>query len=99
MRRLSDIHMQRGMLLERIATQRYFVAAEIRPVQTTLDRVDEARVCFRTGIERVKRHPLLVGISVAVLATLNFRRALRLAQRSFFVWRTWRTLQQRFMFF
>lgn len=99
MRRLNDILLQRGMLLERIATQRYFIAAEIRPVRTALDRVDLIRAQIRMAVEHVKRSPLLAGVAVATLVALNFRRTFRLARRGFVIWKTWQTLRQRIMFF
>ena len=96
MRRLNDIQLQRGMLLERTTTQRYFLSAETQPVQAALNRIDVARTYINTGIRYVKRYPLLAGLAVATLTILNGRRVFRLARRSFFVWETWRTLRQRF---
>ena len=97
MRRLNEIHLERGRLLERITTQRYFLAAEIQPVHAALIKLDIVRVRARQGLDYIKQHPLFALAAVAVLATLNIRRTLRLAQRGFFFWRTWRALRQQFM--
>ncbi len=97
MRRLNEIHLQRGRLLERITTQRYFLTAEMRPVHAALNKVDAVRVGAQRGLEYVKRHPVFALIAVGVLVSLNFRRTLRLAQRGFVLWRTWRALRQQFM--
>ena len=55
MRRLNDIQLQRGMLLERITTQRYFLSAETQPLRVALNRIDVARTNNNTGISYVKR--------------------------------------------
>lgn len=99
MRRLSDIQFQRGMLLERITTQRYFLAAEIQPVHAALNRIDSVRARIHAGIDYIKRYRLFVGLTVTALTVLNVRRAFRLARRGFFVWKTWQTLRQRFLYF
>ena len=97
MRRLSDIHVQRGRLLERITTQRYFLAAEIQPVHVALDKVDAVRARVRLGVDYVKRNPVIAGVAFAVLATMNFRRTVRLAQRGFLLWRTWLAVRQKLL--
>ena len=99
MRRLSDIRLRRGMLLERITTQRYFLAAEIQPAHAALDHIDSVRTRVRTGIDYIKRHRLFFGLTVATLAILNGRRTFRLVRRGFFAWKTWQTLRQRFTYF
>ena len=96
MRRLNDIQLQRGMLLERITTQRYFLSAEMQPLKVALNRIDVARTYINMGISYVKRYPLLAGLAVATLTILKGSRVFRLARRRFFSWETWRTLRQRF---
>ena len=95
-RRLNDVLLERGRLLERITTQRYVLINEVQPVHAALDKVDHVRAQVRAGVAYVKRYPAVAGVAVALLAALNFRRAFRLARRGFMAWRTWRMLRERF---
>lgn len=96
MRRLNELHLERGRLLERITTQRYVLINEVQPVRVALDKVDYARAQVRAGVAYVRRYPVVAGLAAAVLAVLNFRRTVRLARRGFVAWRTWRMLRERF---
>lgn len=98
MRRLNELHLQRGRLLERITTQRYVLIAEVQPVRSALDRTDRVLAHLRAGVDYVKRYPAVAGVAVAVLMAFNVRRVFRMARRGFVVWRTWRLLREKLAF-
>ena len=50
-RRLNDVLLERGRLLERITTQRYVLINEVQPVHATLDKVDHFRAQVQLGVE------------------------------------------------
>ncbi len=96
MRRLNEVHLERGRLLERITTQRYVLINEVQPVRAALDKVDHVRAQVEVGVGYVKRYPAVAGLAAVVLAVMNFRRTVRLVQRGFVAWRMWRMLRERF---
>lgn len=96
MNRLTQLHVQRGRLLERIATDRDLLRYDVEPVVEALSKVDRAVAVAQAGVLYIKRHPGLVAIAVTFLVVLRGRRVFRLAQRGFFLWKTWRALRQRF---
>ena len=94
-RRLNELHVQRGRLLERITTQRYVLIAEVQPVRAALDKTDSVLAQIRTGVAYVKRYPAVAGLAVAVMFAFNFRRVIRVARRGFVLWKTWRMIRER----
>ena len=98
MNRLTELHVQRGRLLERITAQREALCYEVQPVQAALDATDRIVAYVRSGVAYVKSHPGLTAVAVAVLLVLRGRRILSFAKRGFFLWKTWRTLRDRFLF-
>lgn len=97
MRRLNDLHLERGRLLERITTQRYVLINEVQPVRAALDKVDFVRAQVQAGVDYIKRYPAVAGLAMALVAILNVRRAFRWGRRGFFVWKTWRSVRERLM--
>ena len=95
MRDLNEILVQRGRLLERVTTQRYFLIAQVQPVRRAAERTDRILAQVRTGIDYVKRYPAVVGVAVATMCVLNLRRVFRIARRGFSVGKTWRMVRER----
>lgn len=82
---------RRGALLNRIAAQRSELAMHSAALASVLAYGDRGL----RGIDWMKHHPLAVGAAVAALTVARPRRALRWAQRSFFLWRGWQALRSR----
>ena len=93
--RLSELHLRRGRLLERIATQRATLALEVQPVRAALRTTDRALAYVQTGVDYVKQHPSIAALAVAALFVLKAGRAWRWAKRGFLAWRTWRMFSDR----
>ena len=88
-----ELALKRGRLQERIAGQRSALAAQMQPVAAALARVDQGIAIARTGAAYVKRHPLQVGLVVALLALSKPRRILRWGRRAFVVWGLWQKIR------
>jgi hypothetical protein len=97
-RRLNKLHLARGRLLERIATQRQDFAAAMVPVAGALATTDRIFARVRSGIAYVKAHPSLIVIATAMLFVFKAGRTLRWAKRGFIAWRSWRALKQKLPF-
>ncbi len=91
--RQTELQLQRGRLLERIAHQRDTLGQQTKPLVRVLhvgDRVaDIAGECKRTVIE----NPLTTAAVLAVVVVIRPRAVLRWAQRGFFAWRSWNTVR------
>jgi hypothetical protein len=98
MKTLTEVHVQRGRLLERIALQRAVLSQELEPVHAVLEATDRVVAGVNAGVAYVKRHPGVTALAVAVLFALKGRRVLRLARRGFFVWKAWQALRERVLF-
>jgi hypothetical protein len=98
MKTLTEVYVQRGRLLERIALQRAVLSQELEPVQQALAKADLVVAGVNAGVGYVKRHPALAALGVAVLFVLQGRRVLRLARRGFFLWKAWQSLRERILF-
>lgn len=94
-RRLNELHLRRGRLLERIATQRTALGREMQPVRVALHATDRVLVRVRSVSDYVKRHPGLVAFAVAALFILKVRRIWRWTRRGFLVWQTWHSVSSR----
>lgn len=92
-RRLIELQLERGRLLERIAHQRDALGQQTEPWVRVLhlgDRVaDIAGECKRTIIQ----NPLTTAAVVGAVVVLRPRALLRWAQRGFFAWRSWNTVR------
>ena len=69
--RLTELHTQRGRLLERITHQRQALAREVEPLVVPLALPERLVAMFDETCVFVSEHPYLVGIAVA--ATLVFK--------------------------
>ncbi|WP_153110663.1 YqjK-like family protein [Propionivibrio limicola] len=96
-RRLDEILVKRGRLLERIAAQRAELGRQSQPVVMALSRVDRAVGRIRSGVSFVKSHPAWVAIAMTALIAFRPSRLWRWTRRGFSVWQIWRTVRSRFM--
>ncbi|MBW7902000.1 MAG: YqjK-like family protein [Rhodocyclaceae bacterium] len=87
---LIELSLQRGRLQERIAAQRAALTTQLRPLADALDTADRGIAAARRGVDYLKRHPVEVGLGVALLAALRPRRAWRWGRRVFIAWHLWR---------
>lgn len=91
--RLTELLVQRGRLLERIAQQRQQVAVQVQPVARTLQVGDRLTDIFTQCKRFALQHPLVVAAAVATVVVLRPAGAWRLASRGLLAWRTWTTLR------
>ena len=95
--RLNDLHLRRGRLLERIATQRAALGFELEPVAAALHSTDRLLGRVHAAVDYLKAHPTVVALGFAALAITKPRRTLRWSRRAYAVWQTWRVLRDRVM--
>lgn len=95
--RLNDLHLRRGRLLERIASQRAQFEQELEPVAAALGTTDRWLARVQAGVAYLKAHPAIVGLAFAGLAIVKPRRTLRWSRRAYAVWQTWRVVRERMM--
>ena len=98
-RQFNELHLQRGRLLERIATQRLVLSHAVLPVSDALRAVDRVVARVNSVGDYVKSHPSLAIIAMVALFFLKSRRILQWAKRGFFAWQSWRALRERFSVF
>ncbi len=79
-----------GTLKARIDEQRRTLARHALPLEAAFAEGDKAL----SGVDWLKRHPLAVGIAVAVIVFVRPRSAARWAQRGFFLWRGWAAIRK-----
>ena len=91
-RRLNELYLRRGRMLERIATQRTALSREMQPLRVALHATDRVLVRVRSVSDYVKRHPGLVALTVAALFILKAKRIWRWTRRAYLVWQTWRSV-------
>jgi hypothetical protein len=96
---LNEIHLRRGRLLERIASQRTMLTLDAQPVSAAFDKADHVINWVRSGVAYVKQHPGVVTLAVAGLVIVNKGRFWRWAKRGFIAWKTFSTLRARFLAF
>ena len=98
-RRLAELHIERGKLLERITTQRYFLARAAVPVEEALGRVDGVVERVGSAARYVRQHPGLIAAGLGgLLLLLRKERSLRWARRGFLLWQTLRAVGNRLAF-
>lgn len=90
----ADLALQRGRLLERIATQRRQLHEDLQPFCTALQTVDQVVAVAQAGAAYVRAHPRAVGMLVGAFVLLRPRRAWRWARRGVVFWRIWRRMRQ-----
>ena len=87
--RTVDFALRHGALRERIAAQRRALATHAAPLESALAGVDKALA----GVDWLKKHPEVVGFTVAVGVVVSPKRAWRWSKRAFLVWRGWRSVR------
>lgn len=98
-RRLNELHLRRGRLLERIASQRSDLSRAARPIRETLEKADQVVTRVRHISDYLKQHPAIAGLGIGVLFALRSERLWSWTKRAFIAWRTWKIIRDRFMMF
>ena len=94
-KRLSELQLQRGRLLERIVSQRATLAREARPLVAVMTTTDRYLGRVQRGMNYLKAHPSIATIGVAALLFVRGGRLWQWARRGVVVWRVWHTLEGR----
>lgn len=94
---LRQLAEERGRLVERIVHQRVVLSTQLQPLQKALTTGDRAIALGQSSWQFVRAHRAVIALIGGVVATvfmvLRPGRALRLAQRGFVLWRSWRSVQ------
>lgn len=91
--RLDDLLLQRGRLIERIASQREALRHDFVPVATALGKVDSAVAGVHSLIDTIRRHAVLTSVVVGTLLIFKGKAVLRWVGRGFSLWKTWQMVQ------
>ena len=86
---IIDIMVKRERLLARCATQRDDLTLLAQQLEGPLKVADRAVA----AVHYLRRHPVVLGAAVALLAAIERRRLWIWARRGFVVWRTYRSLR------
>ena len=89
-RRLDELLLQRGRLIERIDSQRVALQQNFSPIITALSRTDFAVAKAHSLAASIGRHPWVLSLAVVALLTTKGKTMLRWSGRAFSLWRTWR---------
>ncbi len=92
-RRLDELLLQRGRLIERIGGQRSALSRDMAPVAAALDRVDAAKDWACSVTASIRRHPVAATLAAAGLLAVKGKTMLRWGKRAFMLWRTWKAVQ------
>lgn len=92
-KRLIELQLQRGRLLERIANQRHVLAVQTRPVARVMDVGDRVSSFTDQCKLFALQHPLAVTAVVAAVVVLRPGSVMRWTRRGLFAWRTWAGLR------
>ena len=87
--RAHELARRQGELRARIALQRTALASHSGGLERVLGAADKALA----GVDWVKAHPEVVGVTVAVVVVVSPARTWRWGRRAFFVWRGWRSVR------
>ena len=98
-RRLNELHLRRGRLLERIASQRADLRRAAQPVKVVLQKSDRVISRIRSVSDYIKRHPGFAILGVGALFAFKSERAWIWAKRGFLAWRTWKAVRERLVMF
>ena len=93
--RLSELHLKRGRLLERIATQRAALRRDAQPVRASLAKADHVVARIRSVTDYIRQHPGIAGLAVAGLLAIRAECVWRWSRRAFLAWRTWRAFSDK----
>lgn len=92
-KRLIELQVERGRLLERIAGQREALARNAAPLAQTFSLGDRFMQALKEGQALARQHPLSVGLVAAAIMIFKPGAVLRWAGRGATLWRTWQSLQ------
>ncbi len=93
-KRLIELQLQRGRLLERIANQRATLALQTRPLARSLHVGDRLESWLRRCTQIAVQHPVAVATVIGAMVVLRPTAVLRWTRRGFVAWRTWMTLRR-----
>jgi len=93
-RRLAELYLQQGRLLERIAMQRVQLRQQLTPVERAVQRTDAALAALQRKVQTLKNHPLTVALAALVLILLKPKRAWVWGKRGLLLWRSWQLLRR-----
>ncbi len=92
-RKIDELLLKRGRLIERIAGQRAALRQDFVPVAQSLDTVDRGVAGIQAGLAYVHRHALAFSSAAEVLLLFRGKSALRWSARVFSLWKSWRVVQ------
>ena len=92
-KRSAELLLERGQLIERIASQRITLANQLAPLQKVASASDRTASLLQGLVRYLKERPVPVLVMAAALVLFKPKGAWRWAQRGLFVWRTWRALR------
>lgn len=92
-KRLIELHLQRGRLLERIANQRHDLSVQLAPLERAVHIGDRVAAAADQCKVFVLEHPLTVTAAVATVVVLRPRGVLRWTRRALVAWRAWVTVK------
>ena len=92
-RKIDELLLKRGRLIERIAGQRAALRQDFVPVAQSLDTVDRGVAGIQAGLAYVHRHALAFSSAAGVLLLFRGKSALRWSARVFSLWKSWRVVQ------
>ncbi len=93
-RRLVELYLQQGRLLERIEVQRADLKRHISPLQRAAQQADSALMALQNVVQAIRSHPLTVLTLIASLVLLKPRRAWGWGVLGLRLWRNWQRLQR-----
>ena len=91
--RLDELLLQRGRLIERIASQRAALSHDVVPVARALGKADAAAAWGRSLVDSIRRHPVAVSLAAVGLLAIKGKTLLRWTGRAFSLWRSWQAVQ------
>ncbi|MFB0936534.1 MAG: YqjK-like family protein [Propionivibrio sp.] len=92
-RRLDDLLLRRGRLIERIAGQREALRHDFVPVSAALGKADSAVASVRSFVSTIRHHPVVTSVLAAAVLIFKGKAVLRWARRGFSLWQTWRAVR------
>lgn len=93
-KRLNELRLQRGRLLERIAHQRDTLARQAHPLARGLRVGERLDNWFQQCKQVALQHPVAVVTVVGAVVILRPAFVLRWTRRGFIAWRTWLALRR-----
>jgi hypothetical protein len=92
-RRLDDLLLRRGRLIERLAGQRAALRRDSAPVTLALGKIDSAIIGIRSGVDYLSRHALATSAVAGFFLIFKGKTTLRWVRRAFSLWKSWRAVQ------